>query len=309
MRLREGSPPVRRDRRGWLGDRSEYQPHLRAPRSIGGLEPRPQPPARPPRGVARDSKRQAEIIYAQDIPALARRHGDRGGARNVPAVVLEAADQAIAGGVEKAVPRQIADVILEQDQARPPAREIESAEYLELVALDVDGEEIEAGRRLRLDQDIVERAHGNLDDPLGLGARRHAVAIERRQGAGDMKAHRAAGVLRRRAGDGVYLGRPPAPQLVRELGLRLDQDAGPAELFEMPGLRFLLRPVGADLDEETGARGAEKLAHQLLLASRASRHAHGSSTRQRRARLADDRAGAEAGHELDEDDRAAVGFD
>src|SRR5713226_1134070 len=134
MRLREGSPPVRRDRRGWLGDRSEYQPHQRARRSIGRLEPRPQPPARPPRRVASHAKRQAEIILAQDLPTLARRHGDRGGARNVPAVVLATADQAIAGGVEKAVPPEIADVILEQDQARPPTREIESAEHLELVA-------------------------------------------------------------------------------------------------------------------------------------------------------------------------------
>ena len=33
---------------------------------------------------------------------------------------------------------EIADVILEQDETRPPVREIEPAEHLELVPLDVD---------------------------------------------------------------------------------------------------------------------------------------------------------------------------
>ena len=34
----------------------------------------------------------------------------------------------------------------------------------------------------------------------------------------------------------------------------------------MPGLRFLPRPVGADLDEEAGARAGEEFPHQRLLA-------------------------------------------
>ena len=51
----------------------------------------------------------------------------------------------------------------------------------------------------------------------------------------------------------------------REIGLRLDQHAGPAGLLEMPGLRALGRMVGADLDEVAGVVAAEKLADQGLL--------------------------------------------
>jgi hypothetical protein len=40
----------------------------------------------------------------------------------------------------------------------------------------------------------------------------------------------------------------------------------------MPGLRFLLRPIGADLDKEARRRAAEKLANEHLLA--ALHHAH-----------------------------------
>jgi len=38
---------------------------------------------------------------------------------------------------------EIADVIFEQDQSRLPAREIESAQDLELVAFDIDRQQIE----------------------------------------------------------------------------------------------------------------------------------------------------------------------
>jgi hypothetical protein len=40
----------------------------------------------------------------------------------------------------------------------------------------------------------------------------------------------------------------------------------------MPGLRFLLRPIGADLDEEARPGATEKLPNEHLLA--ALRHAH-----------------------------------
>ena len=78
---------------------------------------------------------------------------------------------------------------------------------------------------------------------------------------------RRSGVLRRRTGHRKNLGGALARQIVREIGLRLDEDAGPAKLLEVPGLGFLLRAVGADLDEEAGARASEKFLHELLLAS------------------------------------------
>src|SRR4030081_3696584 len=73
-------------------------------------------------------------------------------------------------------------------------------------------------------------------------------------------------MFRRRAGDREHLGAAPARKLVGKIRLRLHQHAGPAGVLEMPSLRCLLRPVGADLDEESRSRAAEELAHQLLLA-------------------------------------------
>ena len=87
-----------------------------------------------------------------------------------------------------------------------------------------------------------------------------------------MKLHAPPRVLWRRAGHRKDLGGARVAEIDRKLGLRLDQDAGPTELLEMPSLRFLLRPIGADLDKEARPRAAEKLPNEHLLA--ALRHAH-----------------------------------
>jgi len=194
-------------------------------------KPLPQPPAQGSRRVARDAERQTQIVFANDVPAFPRRHTDRRVAGNIPAIVFEAADQAVAGGPQKPVFLEIADVIFEQDQSRLPAREIESAQNLELVAFDIDRQQIEPRRRASFDQNVVERSHRYFNDPLGFHTRCHPVAIERRQGAGEVKTHAPAGILRRGAGHREHLGRARAPQIVGKVGLRLDQDAGPTELL------------------------------------------------------------------------------
>ena len=138
------------------------------------------------------------------------------------------------------------------------------------------------GRRRRLGQEIVERPDRDLDDRLRLGTGRHPVAVERRQRAGDVQRPQRPALCGRRARDREHAGRARLPERGREIGLRLDQNAAPAELLEMPGLRRELRPVGADLDEESGAAAAEELAHQLLLASVRPIVAHAISDRARR---------------------------
>src|SRR6266567_3613620 len=120
--------------------------------------PFPEPATHAPRPVARDPKRQREIILAHDLPALVPSGLDRRLFRDIPTVVLEAPDQAIAGTLQETVPCEISDVIFEQDQPRPPTREVEAAEHFELVTFDVDRQEIKADGRRRLGQDIVERA-------------------------------------------------------------------------------------------------------------------------------------------------------
>src|SRR6266850_4114664 len=127
-----------------------------------------------------------------------------------------------------------------------------------------------------------------------------------------MKSHTPAGVLRRGASHRKYFGGARAPQIVGKAGLRLDEDAGPTELLKMPALRFLLRAVGAHLDKEARPRAAEKVSHELLLASLGQGRAHSflraalrAPNPRRRARLADDLGRAEAGHEIDENHFAA----
>ena len=168
--------------------------------------------------------------------------------------------------LEKPVPREIGDVILQQDQPRLPARDIEAAQDFELVPLRVDGEKIDRRRRLRLDQDLVERSDRHLDHALGLRTGRHALAVKRRQRPGDMQRQRLSGMVRRRAGDGEDLAGARPAQLLGEVRLRLDQDAAPARLFEMPGLRAQLRLVGTDLDEVAIVAAGEERTDQCDLA-------------------------------------------
>ena len=53
-----------------------------------------------PRKIAQHSKRQCQIIFAQDFPAIGPTAGDRGIARHIPAVVLVPPDDAVAGPVQ-----------------------------------------------------------------------------------------------------------------------------------------------------------------------------------------------------------------
>ena len=111
---------------------------------------------------------------------------------------------------------------------------------------------------------IVERAGSDLDDVEGPRSGRHAIAIKRGHPTLDMEWHTPSGILRRRCGGAEHLGLARAHELFGELRQRLDQDAAPAALLQVKGLRALARMVGADLDEKAG-RGPEEIPHQLLL--------------------------------------------
>ena len=142
-------------------------------------------------------------------------------------------------------------MIFQQNEARPPAREIEPVQHFELVAFDVDRQEIELGRRARLAQDVVGVRTGTsmTCSATAPGAIRSGSSddsapatwrgICRPALAGDEQA--AANTLAERAA-----------QVVGKVGLRLYQNAGPAELLEVPGLRCLAGTIGADLDEDPG---------------------------------------------------------
>ena len=86
--------------------------------------------------------------------------------------------------------RQIRDVIFEQDETWLPAGNIESAEHLDFMAFDVDGEKIEMFGRASFFEYAVECPNRHRDDFFGQGARCHAPAIERGQRAGDVQRQR-----------------------------------------------------------------------------------------------------------------------
>ncbi len=74
---------------------------------------------------------------------------------------------------------------------------------------------------------------------------------------------RLAALLGRAAGRLEDTGlRPLFSQKLRQLRLRLDEDALPPELFQVPGLRAVKRVVGAHLDEEPLASLVEKTPDQ-----------------------------------------------
>ena len=122
--------------------------------------------------------------------------------RNIPAVVFEATDQAIAGALQESVLIETADVIFEQNEPRTPAHEIEPAEHFELVTFDVDRQKIELRWRPGFDQNVVERSDRHFDDPLGFAPRapsdRDRATTRRRRREGASAGRRSPAMSRRR---------------------------------------------------------------------------------------------------------------
>src|SRR5450830_749499 len=96
------------------------------------------------RQIAQQAEWQREIILAQYFPPIRPSALDGGIVWHVPAIVFVAADDAIAGSVKETVLRQIPDVILQQDETRLPAGNIEPAQHFDFVAFHVDREKVEA---------------------------------------------------------------------------------------------------------------------------------------------------------------------
>ena len=86
-------------------------------------------------------------ICARSATSRARHAALR--ARHVPAVGTGAPDQPVAGARQEAVRGEIGDVVLDQKQPRPPARQIEPGQHFDLVAFDVDRDKIDRRRRVR----------------------------------------------------------------------------------------------------------------------------------------------------------------
>jgi hypothetical protein len=119
------------------------------------------------------------------------------------------------------------------------------------------------------------RRHGDGEGRDRAG--RHPLAVEARARAVDVQRHQLPGIVRRGAGNREHLGAlAHGNEKRRQVGLWLDQNAVPAELFQMPSLRAVSWMVCADLDIEAGIVAFEKLADEplFLLLGRMNRHAY-----------------------------------
>ena len=166
--------------------------------------------------------------------------------------------------------------VLDQGEARPPSRQVEAAEHLELMALDVDRQQIERGGRFRVDENLIERHDRNLGHPGRNHVRHEKIGVQGRLNAGKIERHGLARIRRRRAGDRIDLCAPPLTRFLGQISLRLDQHTIPTKLLQMPGLRPLDRIIGTDVDKKAVGRVAEELFFQLVLDVVAEDGGHGS---------------------------------
>src|SRR5207253_10605276 len=123
------------------------------------------------------AKWQREIIFAYDLPAIAPTHVHGGILRHVPAVVADAADEPIAVRDEHVMFAEVGDVVFDHHETRLPAVQVEAAQHLELVAFDIDRQQIDRHWRFRLLQYVVEDSGRHHDDVIGARSRSHPVAI------------------------------------------------------------------------------------------------------------------------------------
>ena len=216
-------------------------------------------PAHAPRRVAQHAERQREIVFAHDLPALAparrtrmhaahtsrcSRRGGSGDSR-LPA----------GNGASLRLPTWSSSTI-SRGRQRPKSKPLQ---HFELVAFDIDREQIERRRRIRLLR-MSSSVRAGTDD---VSRARAPGAIRSRSSedsgpatcngsgrpalCGDEQA--TANTLARRAVPGTPRGRAAARPARRSS--RAARDARSANC--------LLRMVGADLDEESGSRAARRI--------------------------------------------------
>src|SRR4051794_24294969 len=93
--------------------------------------------------VAHLSEWQTEIIFAQNAPAVWPGDRRRRAGGHIPAVELGMPNEPVSGTPQQTQLVEIADLILDQDQARAPALQVKAAQHLHLMALHVDRHEID----------------------------------------------------------------------------------------------------------------------------------------------------------------------
>ena len=166
---------------------------------------------------------RAEITFAHALRTAFQVEAEGRVRRDIPAVDPGLPHPAIAARDQMAVQVKALHDVPDQRQARPPAGEIESGKHFDVVALDIDRHEIERLRRSRVFQHLVKRHDWDFDAAGAPHAGDIEIRIERGLDAGDIKRQRLAAVFRCRPGDRVDLGAPRTPQLLGQIGLRLDQ--------------------------------------------------------------------------------------
>ena len=75
-------------------------------------------------------------------------------------------------------------MVFDQNEPRPPARQVETAENVHLVTLDINRDEVDRRRRAGLDENVIERPRRNLDRSVRNDPGHDEVAFERRMRPG-----------------------------------------------------------------------------------------------------------------------------
>src|SRR5690242_12515961 len=131
---------------------------------------------------------------------------------------------------------QVEDVVLDEDQPRPPASKVEAVEHFDLVSFHVHGNEIDGRRGAGINQDLIERFGVHFDRVTSREAGDDELVAQRRIAVAEMQPRRAT-VACRGAGGLIDLGAAGLSKFLCTVGAWLDQDAVPTYLLQMPGLR------------------------------------------------------------------------
>src|SRR4051812_15703629 len=99
---------------------------------------------------------QAQIVLPDELQPPCKAHTLDCLGWPIPAVDPGAAEPAVAATGEMPMQAQILHHVLDQQQAGPPARQVEAVQHLDVVAFHVDRDEIERARRTGVDQHLVE---------------------------------------------------------------------------------------------------------------------------------------------------------
>jgi len=91
---------------------------------------------------------------------------------------------------------QIKHVVLNENQAWPPALKCEAAQYIDFVAFHINRKQVDRDRSFGLHKDVIKSAYRHFDDLFLAHAGDKEIQVERGLNAGKLERQCLAGILR-----------------------------------------------------------------------------------------------------------------